>query len=79
MSKCFKIKLSREGGMTASAERIGGFTTTLTRVGGLKCQLWQVCTTNIGKPYLEISPTIVWVLAGYTQNDVYSNTSWNVE
>lgn len=76
---CFNIKLVRVGGMDASVERVGDFSASVKRVGGLSCQLWQVCSTNIRKPYLEINPTIVWVLAGYTSNDVFSNTTWNIE
>ena len=31
------------------------------------------------EPYLEISPQIIWVYPDLeTDNDVYSNTTWNV-
>ena len=96
---CISVTLSREGGVTATAERIGGFISTLTRAAGatarleregafsatitrkngMSCRLWQVCPASIRKPFLEISPEVVWILAGYTQNDVYSNTTWNIE
>ena len=31
-------------------------------------------------PYLEIEPEIIWVYPDWSaQNDVYSNTTWNVQ
>lgn len=96
---CLEVTLTREGGMTASVDRVGNFTTTLTRTdgmtarleregdfsvtltrkSGISCRLWQVCSSGIRRPFLEISPTVVWVLAGYSENDVYSNTTWNID
>ena len=76
----FTSSVSYLGGIASLAERIGGITTNATREGGLMCKMWQACTVSIkGKPYLEIDPTIVWVLNGWTSNDVYSNTTWNVD
>ena len=79
--------MARIGGMGCSATRVGDFSVSVTRVGGmgatmtrtgrLSCSMYQVCT--VGKPYLEISPQIVWVLAGHTENDVYSNTKWKID
>lgn len=73
-------KLIRIGGMNASLTRLGGITTKLERKGGITCRFYQECSSGIGqKPYLEIAPTVVWVLAGWTSNDVYSNTDWNID
>ena len=31
-------------------------------------------------PYLEIAPELIWVYPDWSaQNDVYSNTTWNVQ
>lgn len=67
------------GGIVASGYPVGGIHATATRKGGIKVRMWQECRTNIKPPYLEIEPQIVWVLNGWTSNDVYSNTTWNVD
>lgn len=68
------------GGIVASGYPVGGIHATATRKGGIKVRMWQECSTNIsGNKYLEIEPTVVWVLNGWTSNDVYSNTTWNVD
>lgn len=68
------------GGIVASGYPLGGIHVTATQNKGIYCRMWQECSTNIGKQkYLEIEPTIVWVLNGWTSNDVYSNTTWNVD
>lgn len=36
------------------------------------------CSVSISKPYLEISPEILWIWTYTGDNDVYSNTTWNV-
>ena len=87
---CLSVNISREGGASSSASiiathyvptlvRVGGNEANATRKGGIRCNAWQVCKTGIkGKLYLEIAPMVVWVLAGWTSNDVYSNTNWNI-
>ena len=70
---------TRVGDMSVAMTRVGGMDARMTRVGGISCAMYQVCMTNIRRPYLEISPQIVWVLAGHTENDVYSNTRWNID
>lgn len=72
--------LGRIGGIRTSLERIGGISTTMERKGGITCRFFQECRTGIAdRPYLEISPEIVWVLAGWTSNEVFSNTDWNID
>lgn len=66
------------GGIDARAERIGIIGVNAKRIGGIFCRVYRTCSSSIRIPYLEISPTIVWVIAGQTQNDVYSNTYWNI-
>lgn len=66
------------GGIDARAERIGIIGVNAKRIGGIFCRVYRTCSPSIRIPYLEISPTIVWVIAGQTQNDVYSNTYWNI-
>lgn len=69
----------RIGGISTAAERHGGMETRAYRKGGILCRMYREVKSSINAPYLEISPTIVWVLAGWTSNDVFSNTTWNVE
>ena len=71
--------LSRVGDFGVNISRIGGMNTALMRDGGMFCQMWRVVDITHPIPYLEIEPTIVWVLDGWTSNDVYSNTTWNVD
>lgn len=65
-------------GMTVSLQKMAGMTGTFSRRGGLSCRMYQACRSSIRRPFLEISPEIVWVLAGHTENDVYSNVDWNI-
>lgn len=65
----FCIKLSHKVGPELSAFKIGGITCTLVYV-------WD---TNIGGPYLEISPNFIWVYSDFeTSNEVFSNTTWEI-
>lgn len=92
MTTCLSTTLTRiGGGIESSTERIGGdIACTATPIGGdigvvttkqgtISCAMYQVCRTNIMMRYLEISPKVVWVLAGHTENHVYSNTKWRVD
>lgn len=65
----FCIKLSHKVGTELSAIKIGGITCTLVYV-------WD---TNIGGPYLEISPNLIWVYSDLEAlNEVFSNTTWKI-
>ena len=66
------------GGLTASGHRVGGLAARVERPEGLTARMWLACEPNLRKPYLEISPEVVWMLAGWASNDVFSNTNWNV-
>ena len=69
----------REGGMDAYLGRVGGMDVQTARRGGLHCAFFLECRTGIRDPYLEISPDLIWVLAGQTSdNEVISNTYWNI-
>lgn len=46
---------------------------------GIRVRMWQECRASLGPKYLEIDPPVVWVLNGWTSNDVYSNTTWYVD
>ncbi len=89
MSYCSKVtltlagdgsaKMTNQGGFVSSvATLVGSFTTTLSDPVSVSCKMWQVCTANVRLKYLEINPKIVWLLAGHTENEVYSNTDWNI-
>lgn len=70
---------TRVGGITTSATRVGGITTTATRKGGISCHMYMECRSGRSAPYLEISPTVVWILVGQTENDVFSNVHWTID
>ncbi len=84
-----KSTLTRVGGIRTDASPIGGrLSSVATPVGGmtvtaggenrLSCRMFQACKVNVRMNYLEIRPTIVWMLAGWTENEVISNTTWIV-
>ncbi len=79
----------RIGGGEVLLERIGAIFVLLFKEGSISVEaidvtdmtasLSEVCTTNIRPPYLEINPVIIWVYPDVeTDNDVLSNTRWNV-
>lgn len=77
---CITVTMTPQGGIWCTTSTVGGIFAKATPTGGIHCRMWQECSTNIaGKKYLEIEPTIVWVLNGWTSNEVYSNTTWNVD
>ena len=66
--------------LVVSLDRIGGNTTvSLRRIGQMSCSLNLVCSTGVVIHYLEIEPTMIWVYPDFeVDNNVYSNTLWNV-
>lgn len=89
MSYCSKVTLTlagdgraamspMNGAVACSATPIGEFKASLRDTVNVSCRMYQVCTANVSLHYLEISPKIVWLLAGHTQNEVYSNTDWTI-
>ena len=58
--------------------RIDVLDTKMREVDTVHCRFFQEVRTNIQNNYLDISPEIAWVIAGHTENDVYSNTTWFV-
>ena len=90
MSFCAKITLTRVDDCSVAVSRIGSNAScktrriddgsaALTRSDKFSWRLAQVCRASVSMPYLEIRPTIVWMLSGYTENEVLSNTRWNVD
>ena len=71
--------VERIGGIRTATERHGGMEARAYRKGGIHCRMYREVKSSLNAPYLEIFPTVVWVLAGWTSNDVFSNTTWNVE
>ena len=69
-----------EGGVASALIKVGGIRTRTGRYGGILCRMYQEVRSSLSAPYLEISPTVLWVLTGQSSdNDVYSNTDWNVD
>lgn len=73
------IQMERQQGITTCAEYMTGMTVGAKREGGVRCRVFMICTPSFRNPYLEISPSIVWMLAGWTSNDVFSNTNWQID
>lgn len=70
---------AREGGIEADFGRLGGIDAQAERRCGMTARFFLECRTSIRIPYLEIDPDLIWVLAGTSvDNDVISNTYWNV-
>ena len=75
-----KTAFSREGGIASSFQRVGGIESYFRKVGGIQSRMGLVCKPNIMRPYLEIEPEIIWVYPDWAvDNNVYSNTHWNVD
>ena len=72
------VQAHKIGGIETIVDNIGGIETNVKRIGGIFCRVFRTCSPSIRTPYLEISPTIAWIVAGETQNDVFSNTYWNI-
>lgn len=71
---------TRFGGVSATAERVGGIDASMERASGMTCRFLLICSTGIVPPYLEINPKIIWVFTDWSaQNEVLSNTRWNVD
>lgn len=75
------VKMHLVNDLSVSLARVGGMSVNLTRIGGkAMIRLVQICRTDIRKPYLTISPEIIWVYPEFAvDNDVYSNLKWNVK
>ena len=69
---------SRVGYAEAYMSRIGGADVNMSRVGGIKCRFSIICSSGVMPPYLEIAPEILWIWTDPGYNDVYSNTTWNI-
>lgn len=73
------VRFEQQAGILAHGDSIDSIKAHAVHAkGGIRVRTYEECVVNIRKPYLEISPEVVWVLNGWTSNDVYSNTSWNV-
>lgn len=58
------------------------FVSSLTRIdAGLSLTVSLTCSTAVPEapPYLDIEPKILWVWTMPADNNVYSNTTWNVD
>lgn len=66
--------------LVVSLDRVGGnITASLRRIGQMSCRLSLVCSSGVVIHYLEIEPTSIWVYPDFeVNNNVYSNTNWNI-
>lgn len=80
METCLKTRLERIGGARACLSPEYGIEAEMHRVRtGMAVRFELVCDTNIFGPYLDIEPKILWIADWGAENDVYSNTNWNVD
>jgi len=77
-SEGIRAVLTRDAiGVRCTKEQTG-ITATLSHEA-IRARLSMVCTPSIRAPYLEIEPTILWVYPDWERtNDVFSNTTWNI-
>ena len=69
-----------ECGITSSLQYVSGINSSLARTSGISCRMGLVCRPGVGDKYLEIEPEIIWVYPDWAvDNNVYSNTRWNVD
>lgn len=73
------VGIVREGAPVVRCSRLDtGITATLIH-DAIQARLSMVCTPSIQAPYLEIEPEIIWVYPDWERtNDVFSNTTWNI-
>lgn len=68
------------GCVKASVTRIGRPVVTVTRVGKaptVRCS--PVCGVSVGNRFLRVTPEVLWLVDGYGEYEVESNTGWKVE
>lgn len=80
VSEGIRAGITRAGSMSARFSKVpNGITATLNR-NAIRARLSMVCTPSIRTPYLEIEPELIWVYPDWAvDNNVYSNTHWNVD
>lgn len=82
------LSSGRIGAIEASSERIGAIAleslrrgtidASSVRVGRIMVSSSFVCEVSHLAPYLEIEPEMVWMTDYGVDNQVYSNTNWNI-
>ena len=73
------VRVDKMNSMTANMVKVGGIATNMAKIGGIQCEIYPVCSVDVRGKYLEIEPTILWIWNDPMENNVYSNTNWNVE
>ena len=73
------VRMDKMNGMSAKMAKIGGISADVAKIGKMKCAIYPVCTVDVGGNYLDIEPTILWIWNDPAENNVYSNTNWNVK
>lgn len=73
------MAIERRGRMVASLFLEVTLDAVFSWATDIAATLEQVCSVNVTVPYLEIEPQIVWVVDGWTANDVLSNTHWGID
>lgn len=72
------VSCSAVGGIVPAIEATEGIGASVS-VLSIAAHVSHVCTPSIRHPYLEIEPEIIWVYPDWAvDNNVFSNTNWNV-
>lgn len=81
---------SQEGTLDVYAEKVGYILASVSDCSaslnvdvvdkgiGLTVVVYLSCAINVSAPYLEISPSLIWIFDWPAENDVYSNVYWEV-
>lgn len=77
---------NQSAGMTVDTTCMSGCKSSVERTGGIVTQMilyrhaqLYVDNSTSRLVYLEVTPTIVWVMDDGGTNEVLSNTTWNVD
>lgn len=73
----FGVTFTRQGGMGAAITPASGMSASISPASGMTVRMIRV---DSDEPHvLEVSPQIVWVVNGWTSNDVVSDLTWIIE
>lgn len=79
VSSVMTATMTRVESFLASVSCMNSIEVSTPIASGMAATMTMVDLGPDGDPYLEIEPTYVWVLDGWTSNNVRSNTTWDID